>query len=254
MLKSQETWFGPVSDEELAELKRWDGNGFARARIVRLALDEAWIVLCGTEAERSSLSLRRREFDYVGDLVGVQRYEASLRLEALRWIGLDKDFRDDFDNGRLAGSRSVWASGSTPCGRLRRIEPETRIAAPFGVEDPMKSIVRRIEEEHGVIVYHVIWEVRKGVELYELLCVSPRPENWARERDSVACGWADAFVVSPAEPEEEVRSKIGVEVAEGGLLRRWPEERGPVAKKAAAAIEQVGQRAAAVMEGLRQQP
>lgn len=255
MPKSEELWFGPVTNEKMAELEKCNGREFAKARTLRAGSNESWVALDSPTHEWPSLRVRHHEFDVSGNFADAQRYEASKRLQELAWRGFETDFGNEFGAGVLKGSRSAWRSRCVQHDGSYQVEFEKRFATPFEADSEfLKSLVRKIEEEYNVIVYHVIWEMHKRVELYELLFVSPCVENWVRERDSIACGWADAFVVSPAEPDEEVMAKIGIEVAEGCLLRRWPEEHGPAAKRAAAVIGKIGQRAVSAVERLRQQP
>lgn len=255
MPTNEEVWIGPADDEEMAGLERWSKTEYDRCRKVRIGPDESWVVLDEGMAEWSSLHLRRHDFDLAGSFADVRRREASRRLEELEWRGLAPRFREELCGGVLTGSRSAWMSRAVPCEGFFRVDYEKRFATPFRADfEPLASILRRVEEENGVTVYHVIWEVRKGVELYELLFASSACDAWVRERDSVSCGWADAFVVNPAEDNEEVKAKIGIEIVDGCLLRRWPEEGEHAARRAAAAVSKIGKRAAAAMDGLRQQP
>lgn len=101
------------------------------------------------------------------------KVEAIKRLEALNVLpNVIKDFKEGVINE------------SERCGIL------------YWLNDQEKEMVKKFEEEHEGIVYHVIHQQTNIGELYNLLYVNVEDEEWEMDADDLREGRVLAYVIN----------------------------------------------------------
>lgn len=126
------------------------------------------------------------------------KVEAIKRLEALNVLpNVIKDFKEGVINE------------SERCGIL------------YWLNDQEKEMVKKFEEEHEGIVYHVIHQQTNIGELYNLLYVNVEDEEWEMDADDLREGRVLAYVINKTYPDNSEFGSIGVKGATGGVVRTW---------------------------------
>lgn len=97
------------------------------------------------------------------------------------------------------------------------------IGACFWLSDEQKERVRKFEEEHNALVYHVIHCYMENVgEVECYLFVSDYPEEWGLDRANIVSHKAFAYVYNCDMPLYSEFGDIGIKLSPAaGLARIW---------------------------------
>jgi hypothetical protein len=114
---------------------------------------------------------------------------------------------------------------------IRQFEREDLVSVsepPFGaifwLNDEQRERVRKFEQEHNALVYHVIHSFTNFGELENYLFVSNYQEEWEYERESLSAKEKEtlAYVNNLSMPDFSEFGTIGIELLPtGGLKRKW---------------------------------
>ena len=89
----------------------------------------------------------------------------------------------------------------------------------YWLDEEEQKMVKKFEQEHNVIVYHIIHTFSNLGETYELLFVTTEKEEWEDEKRDLKNGFILAQVeVLDYTPNSEA-GYIGVKYKNGGLIR-----------------------------------
>lgn len=89
----------------------------------------------------------------------------------------------------------------------------------YWLDEEEQKMIKEFEEEHKVIVYHVIHTFSNLGETYELLFVSNYKEEWEDEKVDLKNGFACVYVKVIDNEQDSEMGYIGVEYRNGGLIR-----------------------------------
>lgn len=112
---------------------------------------------------------------------------------------------------------------------IKQFENENLVsesAPPFGacfwLNDEQKERVRRFEETHNALVYHVIHSYATFGELESYLYVSDYKEEWEYDRDDIEAGQQVVYVENLDAPQCSELGSIGIKrTIAAGLVRVW---------------------------------
>ena len=96
-------------------------------------------------------------------------------------------------------------------------EPQHNVLFLEGADGFMRELVRNVEEEYGVLVYHIIWNDTCFGEIWTLLFVSPTSSDWEYENYLLKDHWI-TYAYVDSEIESGV-SEVKICPFEGGVLR-----------------------------------
>lgn len=105
-----------------------------------------------------------------------------------------------------AKKQSVWES----CGALGGL---------YEADDKLKNMIKDVETEHDVLVYHVINSVVMGMHIYSVLCVCPYKEEWEMEREDIKDGYVFCYALNVDEPDFSEFGSVVVHNVASGLVR-----------------------------------
>lgn len=89
----------------------------------------------------------------------------------------------------------------------------------YWLDDEEAAKVAEIEEEHNVLVYHVIKSVTTIGTMYSMLYVNAHSEEWEYDWNDLREGYAVAYVYNEDMPDCSEFGTIGIRPAFGGVLR-----------------------------------
>lgn len=127
----------------------------------------------------------------------------TMKAEAVKCMGilnLDKRCIRAFEKG------SVWMS-SGPLGGL------------YEADDKLKNMIKDVETEHDIIVFHVVDGFVMGMHCYSMLCVCKYPEEYEMNEEDLKDGYAFSYVLNVDAPDCSEFGTICVKPTFGGLRR-----------------------------------
>lgn len=127
----------------------------------------------------------------------------TMKAEAVKCMGilkLDKRCIKAFENG------SVWLS-SGPFGGL------------YEADEKLKNMIKDVENEHDIIVFHVVENMVMGMHRYSMLCVCKYPEEYEMNEEDLKDGYAFSYVLNVDAPDCSEFGTICVKPTFGGLRR-----------------------------------
>lgn len=138
--------------------------------------------------------------------------EAIKRLDVLN---LHPDVKRDFENGRLRYSDlTKLCQESSAFGCLW----------PLGYMPDWADIVKKVEEENNILVYHLTHENTRFGEFLTMLYVSSYEEEWGQDFDDI-CNETEegrfilGYVYNLSDPLMSEFGMVGVKESGGGLIR-----------------------------------
>ncbi len=129
----------------------------------------------------------------------------TMKAEAVKYMGilkLDKRCIQAFK----AKKQSVWMS-SGPFGGL------------YEADEKLKNMIKDVETEHDIIVYHVVDGFVMGMHCYSMLCVCKYPEEYEMNEEDLKDGYAFSYVLNVDAPDCSEFGTICVKPTFGGLRR-----------------------------------
>lgn len=129
----------------------------------------------------------------------------TMKAEAVKYMGilkLDKRCIQAFK----AKKQSVWMS-SGPFGGL------------YEADEKLKNMIKDVETEHDIIVYHVVDGFVMGMHCYSMLCVRKYPEEYEMNEEDLKDGYAFSYVLNVDAPDCSEFGTICVKPTFGGLRR-----------------------------------
>lgn len=139
------------------------------------------------------------EFTISVDMRNTMKAEAVKYMDILK---LDKRCIQAFK----AKKQSVWMS-SGPFGGL------------YEADDKLKNMIKDVETEHDIIVYHVVDGFVMGMHCYSMLCVCKYPEEYEMNEEDLKDGYAFSYVLNVDAPDCSEFGTICVKPTFGGLRR-----------------------------------
>lgn len=130
--------------------------------------------------------------------VEMKRKEA---IERLKMLGVMRNVINDFKEGVVNQSEN---------GGLL-----------YWLDDEQKVFIKKFEEDHDAVVYHVIHQFTNMGELLNILYVSDYKEEWEMDQDDLNEGMVLAYVINLSMPDCSEFGTIGVRESIGGLVRTW---------------------------------
>lgn len=127
----------------------------------------------------------------------------TMKAEAIKYmniLNLDKRCIKAFEKG------NVWLS-SGPLGGL------------YEADDKLKNMIKDVENEHEITVYHVIENTVYGMHCYSMLCVCKYPEEYEMNVEDLKDGYAFSYVLNVDAPDCSEFGSIVVKPTFGGLRR-----------------------------------
>ena len=125
----------------------------------------------------------------------------TMKAEAVKCMGilkLDKRCIKEFEKG------NVWLS-SGPFGGL------------YEADDKLKNMIKDVETEHDIIVFHVVENMVHGMHCYSMLCVCKYPEEYEMDAEDLKDGYAFSYVLNVDAPDCSEFGTICVKSSVGGV-------------------------------------
>lgn len=136
---------------------------------------------------------------YNNNLRKIQKEEAILRMIAMNILPYNiKDFME-FDTVYVSRDFGIL----------------------YQLDDEEKAVVKRIEEEYDMLVYHVIDSVCYGDRMLTLFFVSKYTDEWEKDRRQLMQGRQNCYVVNCDYNKFSECGSIGFKAVNGGLVRTW---------------------------------
>ena len=129
----------------------------------------------------------------------------TMKAEAVKYMDilkLDKRCIQAFK----AKKQSVWMS-SGPFGGL------------YEADEKLKNMIKDVEIEHDIIVYHVVDGFVMGMHCYSMLCVCKYPEEYEMNEEDLKDGYAFSYVLNVDSHDCSEFGTICVKPTFGGLRR-----------------------------------
>lgn len=129
----------------------------------------------------------------------------TMKAEAVKYMDilkLDKRCIQAFK----AKKQSVWMS-SGPFGGL------------YEADEKLKNMIKDVETEHDIIVYHVVDGFVMSMHCYSMLCVCKYPEEYEINEEDLKDGYAFSYVLNVDAPDCSEFGTICVKPTFGGLRR-----------------------------------
>ena len=127
------------------------------------------------------------------DMRNTMKAEAVKCMDILK---LDKRCIKAFEKG------NVWMS-SGPLGGL------------YEADDKLKNMIKDVETEHDIIVFHVVENMVMGMHCYSMLCVCKYPEEYEMNEEDLK----DGYALNVDAPDCSEFGTICVKPTFGGLRR-----------------------------------
>ena len=127
----------------------------------------------------------------------------TMKAEAVKYMGilkLDKRCIKAFENG------SVWMSSGS-------------LGGLYEADDKLKNMIKDVETEHDIIVFHVVDGFVMGMHCYSMLCVCKHPEEYEMDEEDLRDGYAFSYVLNVDAPDCSEFGTICVKPTFGGLRR-----------------------------------
>lgn len=129
----------------------------------------------------------------------------AMKAEAVKYMGilkLDKRCIQAFK----AKKQSVWMSSGT-------------LGGLYEADDKLKNMIKDVETEHDIIVFHVVENMVMGMHCYSMLCVCKYPEEYEMNEEDLKDGYAFSYVLNVDAPDCSEFGTICVKPTFGGLRR-----------------------------------
>lgn len=91
----------------------------------------------------------------------------------------------------------------------------------YWVDDELKEMIKEIETEKEILVYHCIRSATNFGELIDCLYVSKYEEEWANDLEDIKSKQACSFCINLNDPLCSEFGVIGVKPIFGGVIRTW---------------------------------
>lgn len=127
----------------------------------------------------------------------------TMNAEAVKCMGilkLDKRCIKAFEKG------NVWMSRGS-------------LGGLYEADEKLKNMIKDVETEHDIIVYHVVENMVMGMHCYSMLCVCKYPEEYEMNEEDLKDGYAFSYVLNVDAPDCSEFGTICVKPTFGGLRR-----------------------------------
>lgn len=127
----------------------------------------------------------------------------TMKAEAIKYMNilkLDKRCIKAFEKG------NVWMSSGN-------------LGGLYEADDKLKNMIKDVEAEHEITVYHVIENTVYGMHCYSMLCVCKYPEEYEMNEEDLKDGYAFSYVLNVDAPDCSEFGTICVKPTFGGLRR-----------------------------------
>lgn len=91
----------------------------------------------------------------------------------------------------------------------------------YWLDEKQKELVKKFEEKHQAVVYHVIHNYTDIGEMLALLYVSNEKSEWEYDRDDLKGGYPCAYVINLDDDWCSEFGSIGIKPQFGGLVRTY---------------------------------
>lgn len=129
----------------------------------------------------------------------------TMKAEAVKYMDilkLDKRCIQAFK----AKKQSVWMSSG-------------HFGGLYEADEKLKNMIKDVETEHDIIVYHVVENMIYGMHCYSMLCVCKYPEEYEMNEEGLKDGYAFSYVLNVDAPDCSEFGTICVKPTFGGLRR-----------------------------------
>lgn len=129
----------------------------------------------------------------------------TMKAEAVKYMDilkLDKRCIQAFK----AKKQSVWMSSG-------------HFGGLYEADEKLKNMIKDVETEHDIIVYHVVENMVYGMHCYSMLCVCKYPEEYEMNEEDLKDGYAFSYVLNVGAPDCSEFGTICVKPTFGGLRR-----------------------------------
>lgn len=127
----------------------------------------------------------------------------TMKAEAVKCMGilnLDKRCIKAFEKG------NVWMSSGS-------------LGGLYEADDKLKNMIKDVETEHEITVYHVVENMVYGMHCYSMLCVCKYPEEYEMNEEDLKDGYAFSYILNVDAPDCSEFGTICVKPTFGGLRR-----------------------------------
>ena len=127
----------------------------------------------------------------------------TMKAEAIKYMNilkLDKRCIKAFEKG------NVWFSSGS-------------LGGLYEADDKLKNMIKDVETEHEITVYHVVENTVYGMHCYSMLCVCKYPEEYEMNVEDLKDGYAFSYVLNVDAPDCSEFGSIVVKPTFGGLRR-----------------------------------
>lgn len=127
----------------------------------------------------------------------------TMKDEAIKYMNilkLDKRCIKAFEKG------NVWLSSGS-------------LGGLYEADDKLKNMIKDVETEHEITVYHVVESIVYGMHCYSMLCVCKYPEEYEMNVEDLKDGYAFSYVLNVDAPDCSEFGSIVVKPTFGGLHR-----------------------------------
>lgn len=127
----------------------------------------------------------------------------TMKAEAVKYMNilkLDKRCIKAFEKG------NVWMSSGS-------------LGGLYEADEKLKNMIKDVETEHEITVYHVIENTVYGMHCYSMLCVCKYPEEYEMNEEDLKDGYAFSYVLNVDAPDCSEFGTICVKPTFGGLRR-----------------------------------
>ena len=105
-----------------------------------------------------------------------------------------------------AKEQNVWES----CGALGGL---------YETDEKLRNMIKDVETEHNVVVYHVVESMIYDMKVYSMLCVTPYTDEWEMEREDIKDGYVFCYALNVNQLEFSEFGSIVVRNVASGLVR-----------------------------------
>lgn len=85
--------------------------------------------------------------------------------------------------------------------------------------EDLTELVKKVEEEKGILVYHAILTPTINGAYFSMLYVSKYNEEWKRDREELKIGLPVAFCINLSDPQMAEFGGIQIDGAMGGIIQ-----------------------------------
>lgn len=132
--------------------------------------------------------------------VDMQNAMKAEAVKCMNILKLDKRCVKAFEKG------NVWMSSGS-------------LGGLYEADDKLKNMIKDVETEHEITVFHVIENTVYGMHCYSMLCVCKYPEEYEMNEEDLKDGYAFSYVLNVDAPDCSEFGTICVKPTFGGLRR-----------------------------------